>query len=61
MFKGIGSYRIIIRYSLLQLPAIALVIGLLYLVRRWVDIPLWLHWGIIIVWIAKDIILFPFV
>jgi membrane-bound ClpP family serine protease len=61
MFKTMGSYKIIVRYSLFQLPAMALMIGLLYLVRRWVDIPLWFHWGIIIVWIAKDIILFPLV
>ena len=61
MFKDIGSCKVIIRYSLLQLPAVALVVVLLYLVRRWVDISLWLHWGIIIGWITKDIILFPFV
>jgi membrane-bound ClpP family serine protease len=61
MLRSQWSFKILIRYTLLQLPAIALVIGLLIFIRRWVDIPSWLHWGIIIVWVAKDIILFPFV
>lgn len=61
MFKREWSSKVLIRYGLLQLPGIALLIGLLFFVKRWVDIPLWLMWFIPMAWIAKDIILFPFV
>ena len=54
------STRIIIRYTLLQLPAIALLLMALLLVQRWIDIPGWIFWGAIIFWIAKDIVLFFF-
>lgn len=37
------------------------MISILILVRRWVDLPNWIFWGPIALWIAKDIILFPFV
>lgn len=49
------------RYGLLQLPAQALVVLILLVVRRWVDLPSWLFWGFIVCWVLKDVILFPFV
>ena len=55
------SRRVMIRYSLLQLPELAaLVLGLL-LIRKWVDIPSGLFWVILGVWILKDVVLYPFV
>jgi len=53
------SSRVVIRYALLQIPALALLIVLLFLVKRWVDLPHWFIWGIILFWVAKDVILFP--
>lgn len=53
------SSRVVIRYALLQIPALALLIVLLFLVKRWVDLPQWFVWGIILFWVAKDVILFP--
>jgi len=32
----------------------------LVLVQRWIDIPEWIFWGSIIIWIAKDVVLFFF-
>ena len=55
------SSRLVWRYTLLQLPAIALLIIILVLVNQWFDLPAWLSWGLIIFWIVKDIVLFPFV
>jgi membrane protein implicated in regulation of membrane protease activity len=55
------SARILVRYTLLQLPALALLILILILVQQWVDLPTWIFWGSIVVWIAKDAILYPFV
>jgi membrane protein implicated in regulation of membrane protease activity len=55
------SGLILVRYALLQLPAIALLVLALIFVQRWVTIPAWVFWGSITLWIAKDVILFPFV
>jgi membrane protein implicated in regulation of membrane protease activity len=55
------SARILFRYTLLQLPGLALLILILILVQQWVDLPAWIVWGSIVVWVAKDAILYPFV
>jgi membrane-bound ClpP family serine protease len=61
MNKRSLSARIVVRYTLLQLPAVALLILILILVRRWVDVPTWFVWGLVALWVGKDVILFPFV
>ena len=53
------SSRIVIRYTLLQLPALAVLVVLLVLAERFIDLPLWFIWGLMGLWIAKDIALFP--
>jgi membrane protein implicated in regulation of membrane protease activity len=55
------SLRILVRYTLLQIPALTLFILVLMLSRRWIGIPLWSFWGLLGLWIAKDVLLFPFV
>ncbi len=55
------SLRIVIRYTILQLPALTLFVLALLLSKRWVGIPLWSFWGLVGLWVAKDVILFPFV
>lgn len=52
--------RIVIRYILLQLPGLILLVLVLIFIQRWVLIPAWVFWGIIIIWAAKDIILFRY-
>jgi membrane protein implicated in regulation of membrane protease activity len=59
MDRRAWSTRIVVRYTLLQLPAIVLLILMLILVQRWVNLPAWFTWGLIAFWIAKDIVLFP--
>ena len=54
------SAQIIIRYTLLQLPALALLLMALVLVQRWINISNWVFWGSIMIWIAKDVVLFFF-
>jgi membrane protein implicated in regulation of membrane protease activity len=49
------------RYILLQLPGAVLLVFALILARRWIDIPGWLFWGLIVLWVGKDVVLFPFV
>jgi membrane protein implicated in regulation of membrane protease activity len=56
-----GSAGVVLKYVLLQIPAAALVVVLLMVLREWLDFPLWVAWAIMGVWIGKDIALFPFV
>lgn len=52
--------RIVIRYFLLQLPGQAAFILILLLLRHYVEIPAYLVWILIGLWVGKDIFLFPF-
>jgi membrane protein implicated in regulation of membrane protease activity len=54
------SGRVVVRYVLLQVPALSVLILMLILVQRWVDLPSWLFWCLVGLWVAKDTILFPF-
>lgn len=57
--KRVWSSRVVVKYALLQVPALALLVFLLFLAKRWVDLPAWFIWGLIALWVAKDVILFP--
>ncbi|MBU2497693.1 MAG: NfeD family protein [Proteobacteria bacterium] len=60
--KGQGwTSRVVLKYTLLQLPALALLIVILILAGRWFDIPSRYSLGILLLWVAKDVALFPFV
>lgn len=49
------------KYLILQLPGAGLFIIALILIRHWVDMPAWLFWGLIVMWVGKDVVMFPFV
>lgn len=53
--------RVVIKYTLLQIPGTVLFILILLMVRRWVDLSQWLFWGLVGAWVAKEVVLFPFV
>jgi len=60
--KRVGwSSRIVFRYTLFQIPSLALLVVILLVVRRYIDLPQWFLWGFMLLWVAKDAILFPFV
>jgi membrane protein implicated in regulation of membrane protease activity len=61
MGKRHWSRRVIIKYTLLQLPALIFLALILHLIRLWVQMPAWLIWGMVGLWVVKDVILFPFV
>ena len=61
MGKRRWSRRVVIKYSLLQLPALVFLAFILHLLRLWVQMPAWLIWGMVGLWALKDVILFPFV
>jgi len=60
MDRQARSARIILRYVLYQLPALVILILILVFIRRWVDLPAWLAWGIVAIWVTKDVVLYPF-
>ena len=53
--------RAAMKYLLLQLPGAVLFVIALILIRRWIDLPAWLFWGLIVLWVGLDVALFPFV
>ena len=55
------SIAVVLRYSLFQLPGIALLGALLLLLLRiWPGFPPWAAWTVFLLWIIKDVFLFPF-
>lgn len=53
--------KIVLRYVFIQTLETCAFIGILLLVQNWVAIPSWLFVCLVVVWIVKDGILFPFV
>ncbi len=49
----------IIKYILLQIPALVLLTIGMYIIKKLVDIPLWLFWTVITIWALKDLLMFP--
>jgi membrane protein implicated in regulation of membrane protease activity len=58
---GKWSRRILLRYALLQLPALGLLsVGLLFLHQFWA-LPKWLPWLVLGGWLLKDTLMYPLV
>lgn len=57
---GRRCLRLIGRYVLLQIPEALILVLVIVVVDRWWPLPGWLAWGIIGLWVAKDVALFPF-
>ena len=55
------SARVAVSYILDRAQPLTLLVLILILVRGWVDIPPWLVWSLVALWVAKDVALFPFV
>lgn len=51
--------KVILKYAVLQLAQIAVVVGVLILVRHFISFPAWIIITVLAVWILKDIALFP--
>jgi len=44
-----------------MIPGTVVLVLILIVIQRWISIPSWLFWSIIGGWLAKDIIMFPYV
>ena len=54
------TLRIVIKYFLLQLPGQLSFALILLLIRQWIEVPGYLTWGLLGLWVGKDVCLFPF-
>jgi membrane protein implicated in regulation of membrane protease activity len=61
MNEGKWSTRVLTRYTILQLPGLAVLVIIMLFVLRWFGLPVWLLWCSVFVWVVKDVILYPFV
>ena len=59
MKKGMFERRVVLKYSLLQLPGLFLFVVFLCVAGHFFPIPGWLVLSLILIWIVKDIVLFP--
>lgn len=55
------SARILLRYTLFQIPSLVLLAIILWAVRPLVELSEGCFWGVLVLWVAKDALLFPFV
>ena len=55
------STRLVLRYTLLQIPGLALLVLILIVIQQWVELPAWFTWGLVIIWVVKEAALFPLV
>ena len=61
MKKKGWSSQVALKYALFQLPGLVLFFLILILAQRWTDLPLRSIWGLLILWVIKDVVLFFFV
>jgi len=59
--KRMWSASVLGKYWALQLPEAALVVVVLLLLQEWLEIPTWLVWSLVGLWVAKDAAFYPFV
>ncbi len=55
------SRQVLLKYSLLQLPGLALLVLILILLRQWISIPAWAIWTIISLSVIVNVIMYPIV
>jgi len=55
------TIRIILKYTLFQMPEVLLFAAALTVAGRWMTIPPWFFWGFLFFLLVKNIAIFPFV
>ena len=51
---------IVLKYVLLQAPGLIVLAAILRWARQWLNMPDYLVWIIVLIWVGKDVLLFPF-
>ncbi len=52
--------RVILRYALFQIPDLGALVAILLLLKWWLGLSPQLAWGLTVLWLLKEIALFPF-
>src|SRR5512134_1907095 len=52
--------RIVLRYALYQIPDVAILVLILFVLHQWVDLSLWLYIGFVSLWMVKYVFAFTF-
>lgn len=60
MLNKIWNRKIIKRYTLFQIPGLIIIILLLIMSYHWSELPTWLMWTLLGIWLLKDIFLYPY-
>jgi len=60
MRSGRWSLATILKYTLFQLPEIAVIAVLFVFLEKWEVVSARVAYGLVAVWIAKDVLLYPF-
>jgi len=55
------SRSTLFKYLLLQLPALAMLVAVLLILDHWLALSAQLFWGVLLLWVVKDLLLFPLV
>jgi membrane protein implicated in regulation of membrane protease activity len=55
------SAGVLLKYTLLHLLSLAFLIVAIHYLQEWFHLPSWAIWSICLLWVAKDVILYPFV
>ena len=61
MLSKEAKRHIVYRYALYQIPDVVIFVLILFLLRKWVDLSLWLYIGLVSLWMVKYVLAFTFV
>ncbi|MBE0596056.1 MAG: hypothetical protein IH614_02160 [Desulfuromonadales bacterium] len=50
-----------VKYALVQIPSALLLVAVLVLLRHWWGFPQWVLWLTLLLWVLKDVALYPLV
>ena len=53
--------RIVLRYARFQIPDMAILVLILFMIHQWVDLSLWLYIWLVSLWMVKYVLVFTFV
>ena len=53
--------RIVLRYASYQIPDMAILVLILFVLHQWLDLSLWLSIGLVSLWMVNYVIVFTFV
>jgi membrane protein implicated in regulation of membrane protease activity len=53
--------RIVLRYASYQIPDVAILVLILFVLHQWLDLSLWLSIGLVSLWMVNYVIVFTFV